>query len=168
MDRLGKRCEQEKDTTMTSQPYLLSRRTFLTAVSLGIAGSAVSLGRVSALVPETNARSQPSSINIVLYDDKIDVDKRLFPLQQNLDYAFAVRSECKMGFHAFHIVNAKNDRLLTIPNVGPGQAVPLKWMFLEAGDYTLINEHLSGYLMPGGLVETKVTVENFTAEVSVC
>jgi hypothetical protein len=44
----------------------------------------------------------------------------------------------------------------------------LKWKFLEAGDYTLINEHLSGYLMPGGLIETKVTVENSTAEASVC
>ncbi len=149
---------------MTSQPQLLlSRRTFLTAIGLGIAGSAVSLRGASALVPEANARSQPSSISVVIYDDKTDVDKRLFPLQQNVDYSIAIKSECKTGFHAFHIVNAKKERLLTIPNVGPGQTVPLKWKFTEAGDYTLINEHLSGYLMPGRLVETKVTVEKSTA-----
>ena len=152
---------------MMSQSQLLSRRTFLTAIGLGIAGSAVSLRRVSALVPEANARSQPASINVVIYDDKTDVDKRLFPLQQNVDYSIAIKSECKTGFHAFHIANAKKERLLTIPNVGPGQTVPLKWKFTEAGDYILINEHLSGYLTPGRLVETNVTVEKSTAEASV-
>src|SRR4051794_13673636 len=168
MDRLGTRCEQRKETTMTSQSHLLSRRTFVTAISLGIAGSALSLGPTGALARETNARTNPSSISVVLYDDKTDVDKRLFPLRQNLDYAFAIKSECKTGFHAFHIVNAKNERLLTIPNVGPGQTVPMKWKFLEAGDYTLVNEHLSGYLTPGRLVETKVTVDKPTAKVSTC
>ena len=146
---------------MTSQSHLLSRRTFLTAASLGIAGGVVSLKGASALVPETNARAQPSSINIVLYDEKCDVDQRLFPLQQNVAYPLVIKSECKT-FHAFHIANARSDRILTIPNVGPGQAIPLKWMFTEAGDYTLINERLSGYLMPGVIIETKVTVEKAT------
>jgi hypothetical protein len=153
---------------MMSQSHLLSRRTFLTAISLGIAGSAISLRGASALVPETNARTQPAAINIVLYDAKTDVDKRLFPLQQNVDYAFTIKSECKLGFHAFHIANAKNERLLTIPNVGPGQTIPLKWMFTEAGDYTLINEALSGYLMTGGVIVTKVTVEEPTANAATC
>jgi hypothetical protein len=148
---------------MTSQSHLLSRRTFVTAIGFGIAGSALSLGRTDALARETNARTQPSAINIVLYDDKTDVDQRLFPLQQNVDYAFAIKSECKMGFHAIHIVNARKERLLTIPNVGPGQTVPLKWMFTDAGDYTLVNEGLSGYLVPGSLVETKLTVTKSTA-----
>ena len=153
---------------MMSLSHLLSRRTFVTAIGLGIAGSALSLGRTGALARETNARTQPSSINIVIYDDKTDVDKRLFPLQQNVDYAFTIKSECKMGFHAFHIVNAKKERLLTIPNVGPGQTVPLKWMFIEAGDYTLVNEGLPGYLVPGSLTETKVTVEKSTADMASC
>ena len=149
---------------MTSQPHLFSRRAFVAAMSLGIAGSVATLRGASALVPETNARTHPSSIAIVLYDDKTDVDKRLFPLQRNIDYAFAIKSECKMGFHAFHIVNAKKERILTIPNVGPGQTVPLKWMFTEVGDYALVNEGLSGYLVPSSLMETRLTVEKSTAE----
>jgi hypothetical protein len=148
---------------MTSQPqFLLSRRTFVTAIGLGVAGSAISLGRVDALAAESNARTKPSSINIVLYDDKTDVDKRLFPLQQNLDYAFAIKSECKTGFHAFHIVNAKGEQLLTVPSLPPHQTVPLKWKFTEAGDYTLVNEHLAGYLKPRTLTEIKVTVQKAT------
>jgi hypothetical protein len=148
---------------MTSPSHLLSRRTFVTAIGIGIAGSAFSLGQTGALARETNARTQPSTINIVLYDDRTDVDKRLFPLQQNVDYDFAVKSECKMGFHAIHLVNSKKERLLTIPNVGPGETVPLKWMFIQAGDYTLVNEGLPGYLVPGSLVETKLTVTKSTA-----
>ena len=143
---------------MSSQQRLVSRRTFLTAASLGVIGSVVALQSAGALVPEANARSQPSSLNISLYSDKMDIDQRLFPLQQKLDYAIAIKSECKT-FHAFHIANAKGERIVSIANVGPGQTVPVKWRFIEAGDYTLINERLPGYLTAAGLMETKFTVE---------
>lgn len=143
---------------MASQPFLVSRRRFLSAMSLGVAGSVTALHDVRAFVPKTNARTQPSAINVVLYDDKTDVDRRLFPLQQGRSYSIAIRGEGKV-FHAFHIANARNKRLITIPNVGPGQTVSMKWKFTEAGEYTLINECLAGYLNKGGLIETKVTVE---------
>lgn len=167
MVRFENRCKKEKDTTMMSQQLLLSRRTFLTAMSLGVVGSAVSLRGANALVPETNARTKPSSLNIVLYTDKMDIDQRLFPLQQKLAYSFAITSECMM-FHAFHIANAKGERLITIPNIGPGQTVTMDWMFDEAGDYTLINERFSGYLYPGGLMETTVTVAQSSGSEAVC
>jgi hypothetical protein len=150
---------------MSSLQRLVSRRTFLAATSLSVIGSAVTLRGASAHVPEANAQTQPSSINVVLYDDKTDVDMPRF-LQRNFEYPFTIKSECKRGFHAFHIVNAKKERLLTIPNVGPGQTVPLKWTFLKAGDYTLVNEHLAGYLLPGSQTETKLSVEESTAETS--
>lgn len=131
---------------MTTRAQLITRRDFVAAIGIGIAGSALALHGASAAYPDSNARNQPSTLNVVMYEDKIDVDLRLAPFRAGTKYRLLVHSECPV-FEGFAIENARGETFASLQNVPPKQTSTLELTFPDAGDYVLVNRSLGAYIV---------------------
>lgn len=144
---------------MTARAQLITRRDFIAAMGIGIAGSVLALRGASAALPDSSARDQPSTLNVVMYEDKINVDLRLAPFQAGTSYTLSVHSECRV-FQGFAIENAKGETIASLQNVPPKQTATLDVTFPEAGDYDFINKSLGGYyIITPSTTKTTVTCE---------
>jgi hypothetical protein len=142
---------------MTEHPQSITRRDCLTAFGIGLAGVALTLRGASAALPDSNARAQPSTLNVVMYADKIDVDLRLAPFRAGTKYTLSVHSECQV-FQGFAIENSNGETVASLQNVPPKQTTTLDVTFPEAGDYAFVNKSLGGYYIVTPYT-TKTTVK---------
>lgn len=129
---------------MVTRAQIMTRRDFVTALGLGLAGGALALHGAKAAYPDSNARAQPSTLNVVMFEDKINVDLRLAPFRAGTMYQLSVHSECRL-FQGFAIENASGEIIASLQDVPPKQTATLDVTFPAAGDYMFVNKSLGGY-----------------------